>query len=312
MKNLIYTSIFLLTAIAAQAQEQAIYAHYQLFPILVNPGYTGFENKHQFVLNGRQNWAGFPGAPKTYTLVYNGPLSERLGIGAGIFSEKIGSISTTRMQLSYAFRFKVQRANLGIGLSTEFINRDVTGELLTNPLVENGDAVLEGATTGQKIFDASIGMYSEFDNKFYIGLSLPNSIRARLDEAPIDQQTTNGSLFDFYIFQLGYKFDMKEQNIKLVPSLAFRKVRNVPFQVDLSLTGRFLDEKLIAGLTFRPSSGGSASFLIGTKLKTVEIIYSYDVGFTPFAAHSSGSHEFTVGFSFDKKMAKFDPSAPKL
>lgn len=308
MKNFLISMVFLLAAIASNAQEQAIYSQYHLFPILVNPGYTGFTNQHEFVLNARRNWTGFPGTPTTYTMMYHGPISDRLGLGGGILSEKVGSINTMRLSLNYSFRFRVQLAQIGLGLSTEFLNRSITSSLLSHPLVDTNDKALEDATDGQKLFDASVGVHMLYDNRFFLGLSMPNTIRARLDEAPaLEESSDQGNLFEFYIFQMGYIFDLKSQNFKVVPSLALRKVRNVPYQVDFNIRAHFLDEKLIGGLTFRPSAGGAASFLIGTKYKSIQFIYSYDVGFTQFQQYNGGSHELSLAFSFDRKMAKVAP-----
>ncbi len=309
MKNFIFTIFLAITFCStANAQEQAIYSQYHLFPILVNPGYTGFNNQHEFLFNARRNWTGFPGTPLTYTLMYHGPLSDKLSLGGGIFSEKIGSMSTQRFQLNYAFRFQVQAMKIGLGLSTEFLNRSIDNNLLSHPLIDLNDQVLEDAAEGQKIFDASVGIHGLYDERFFIGLSMPNTIRARLDVAPTAVAEEPGSLFQYYIFQMGYVFQVPNQNIKVIPSMALRKVRNVPYQVDFNVQARLLDEKLIAGLTFRPSAGGAASFLIGTKFKTVQLCYSYDVGFTQFQQYNGGSHEISAGFSFERKQKKIDES----
>jgi type IX secretion system PorP/SprF family membrane protein len=307
MKKIIFTLLMGFAYLFADAQEQAIYSQYQLFPVLVNPGATGFENKHQFLLNTRKAWTGFPGAPSTYTLMYNGPVGEKLALGAGIFSDKIGAMNTMRLQLNYAFRFKIQAMQIGLGLSTEFINTSLSNSLLDNPIIDTNDKMLEDAADGKKIFDASVGIHGLYDKRFFIGLSLPNAIRARLDVAPTVEEE-GGSLFQFYIYQMGYILDLKEHNLKLIPSLSLRKVRDVPYQIDFNVQGRFLEEKLIAGLTFRPSAGGAASFLIGTKYKQLQMCYSYDVGFTKFQSYSAGSHELSFSFAFDPKIKKIDQS----
>jgi type IX secretion system PorP/SprF family membrane protein len=260
MKKIIFTLIMGCAYLFANAQEQAIYSQYNLYPILVNPGATGFENKHQFLLNTRKAWSGFTGAPSTYTLVYNGPVGEKLALGAGIFSDKIGAMNTMRLQFNYAFRFKIQAMQIGLGLSTEFINTSISNSLLDNRIVDTNDKMLEDAAQGKKVFDASVGIHGVYDKRFFVGLSLPNAIRARIDEAPTVDDDKGGSLFQFYMYQMGYIMDIKEHNIKLIPSLSLRKVRDVPYQIDFNIQGRFLEDKLIGGLTFRPSAGGAASF----------------------------------------------------
>lgn len=291
----------------AQAQEQSIYAHYVQYPVLVNSATTGFEDNHQVLLNMRNNWNGFPGAPTTYTMMYNGALTNKLGLGAGLFSEKIGSQNVTRFNINYAFRFQIASAKIGLGLSTEFMNRSVTSSVYDNPLVEAGDDVLDDAINGQRIFSASPGIYLENEGKLFAGLSFPSAIRARLDQAPTAEDEETSSLLQYYIFNAGYKFAVPGQNFSIVPSFALRKLRNAPYQIDFNLKGLFLEEKLIAGVILRPSTGGSSALLIGTKWKnSLQLMYSYDLSFQRFQQYNAGSHEFSVAFQFDRKQRNGD------
>jgi type IX secretion system PorP/SprF family membrane protein len=304
MKKIIFTLVFGLSALAAFAQEQAIYSQYHAFPVLINPGYTGFEDQHQFIANYRSTWTSFPERPSTYTLMYNGPVGDKLALGGALFSDKAGKVSTTKVQINYAFRFQVKKVRIGLGLSTEFLNRRADAALLNDPLVERNDEVLEGLVDGQQIFDASIGGYAIHDDKLFFGLSLPNTVRTRLDDVPVDggaTENTGGRLFEHYIFQMGYKINNEEQNFKLIPSITMRKVRDTPYQIDLNVQGRFLDEKLIAGLTYRPGSSGAAVCMLGTKISQLQFYYSYDLSLSNFQRYTGGSHELSVAFSFDRK-----------
>jgi type IX secretion system PorP/SprF family membrane protein len=312
MKKTLFSIIFSALALAAFSQEQAIYSQYQVFPVLVNPGFTGFNDQHEFIGNARSAWTGFPGKPTNFTLMYNGPVGDKLALGGGIFSENIGDINTLKLQLNYAFRFRIQKARIGLGLSTEFLNRRVDPALLDNNLVDVNDDVLEGLTDGQQIFDASVGAHVLYDERLFVSVSLPNTVRARLDEVPIDGQTNQGSIFEHYIFQIGYIANIKKQNFKLIPSLAFRQIRDTPFQVDVNLQGRFLDDKLIAGLTFRPSTNGSAVFMIGTKYNKLQLYYSYDLSFSKFQSYNGGAHEFSVAISLPRKSEKPAPDQSDL
>ncbi|MBK7937139.1 MAG: PorP/SprF family type IX secretion system membrane protein [Lewinellaceae bacterium] len=305
MKKAFFTLIFGVITLAAFAQEQAIYSQYQVFPILVNPGYTGFQDQHEFIGNARSTWTGFPGKPTDFTVMYSGPLGDKLALGGGLFSEKVGDVTTLKFQLNYAFRFRIQKARIGLGLSTEFLNRRADAALLTNSLVDKNDDVLEGLTEGQKIFDASIGGYMLYDDRLFISASLPNTIRTRLDDVPVATNTNpNGSIFQHYIFQLGYIANIPSQNFQLIPSLTIRQIRDTPFQIDVNLQGRFMEDKLIAGLTYRPSSKGSAVFMIGTKLSKLQLFYSYDVSFSNFQQYNAGSHEISVAYTLPRKALK--------
>ncbi len=313
MKKILFTLLFGFSALAAFAQEQAIYSQYHAFPVLVNPGYTGFENQHQFIANYRSTWTTFPEKPSTYTLMYNGPVGDKLALGGALFSDNAGKVSTTKLQINYAFRFQIKKVRIGLGLSTEFLNRKADAALLNDPLVERNDDVLESLVDGQQIFDASLGAYAIHDNKLFIGLSLPNTIRTRLDEAPVagEEENSGKNLFEHYIFQMGYKFDNVDQNFKIIPSITMRKIRDTPYQIDLNIQGRFLDEKLIAGLTFRPGNSGAAVCMLGTKVSQFQFFYSYDLSLSNFQRYTGGSHELSMAYTFNRKakVVSVTPSA---
>lgn len=310
MKKILLLFVFGAFLSNLKAQEQAIYSQYVFYPVLINPGATGFDGENQFIFNLRNNWSGFPGAPKTYNIMYNGSLNDKLGIGGGILSEKIGSQNYMRASLNYSFQFKVNAMKMGLGMSAEFSNRTIDAAILDHPAVQTGDDALEDLVNGRKVFGASVGAYTTYDDRFFVALSLPGAIRARLDEAPIEDNADQSSLLNYYFFQIGYIFQVPDQDIKLVPSMALRKIRNVPYQVDFNLKGMFLDEKLIAGLTFRPSAGGATAFHLGTKFNQAELYYTYDLSFQRFQQYNAGAHEIGVAFNFAKKQAKRNTSLP--
>jgi type IX secretion system PorP/SprF family membrane protein len=235
--------------------------------------------------------------------MYNGPVGDKLALGGGLFSEKAGDMSTTKLMFNYAFRFKIQKAAIGLGLSTEFLNRKADAGLLAddNRLVDRNDATLESLVDGQQIFDASVGAHLLYDERFFLSLALPNTVRTRLDEVVVDENS-NEKGGNHYIFQVGYILNVPNQNFKIIPSLTARKLRNAPSQIDINVQGRFLEDKLIAGLTFRPSTDGSAVCLLGTKVNQFALFYSYDLSFSNFQRYNGGSHELTVAYNIAKKV----------
>ena len=308
MKKVIFTLVLAVMALRAISQEQATYTHYPIFPILINPGYTGFENQHQFLGNYRSNWSGFPGAPKSYTVMYHGPVGDRLGLGGGIFSEKAGDLNLFRIQGNYAFRFQAGKTKIGLGLTTEFLSKQLDNALLSNPLVDPNDSDVENMTDGESYFDASMGAHILYDEKLFFDITLPNAVRARLDEVPVADEPESNGLLAFYMIQMGYIFNMKDQGFKVIPSITLRDIRDVPFQVDINLQGRFLNEALITGLTYRPSAGGSLAFMLGTKVSKVQALYSYDVSFNEFQPYSGGGHELTLSLNLNSKKANQNPA----
>jgi type IX secretion system PorP/SprF family membrane protein len=305
MRKTFFTILFCAISLAAFAQEQGISSQYQMFPVLLNPGLTGIDNKHEIIANARSSWTGFTGAPSTFNLMYHGPLGDKLALGGGIFADNQGDLNTLRLQGNYAFRFKLQKALIGIGLTTEYLRTQARIGLLSNPLVDGNDDVLENATNGQQIFDATLGIHALYDNRFFVSLAAPNSVRARLDASATSVPEERGRLLQHYVFQLGFILNTPDQSVKIIPSLALRNIRDLPYQLDINVQARFLEEKFIAGLTFRPGSQGMMAFQIGTRLKQqLMLMYSLDVSFGPFQQYNAGSHELTVGYQLPSRKAK--------
>ncbi len=299
MKNLILLFVCFLTLQGLRAQDSAIFNHYTVAPILINPGATGFSEKNNLMLNLRNQWTGFPGAPKTYALNYNGPLGRTMGIGAALLSENIGSIQRTQFQLNYAFRYQFNEdVKVGMGFSTEFQTMRLANSVGDNPLVEQEDGIVGEYMDGVKIFDATLGFYGTIRERTHIGLSFPNLIVARLGE--IAGSEPEGNFFKYFIFDLGHKMDLQGSGITLEPSLMVRSTLNAPFRLDFNAVAGFLSDQLYAGLSYRSGTGGALGILLGGRVSNIKVFYSFDLSFAKFQEYNNGSHEVTAAFEFSK------------
>jgi len=290
------------------AQDAAIFTHYHINPILINPGYAGFSGVHHLQMNLRNQWTMFPGQPATYSVNYNGPFGKNIGLGVNVLSEDIAQISRFKAGLNYAFRVKLKDLQISAGLSADFQSINLANSIFDqpNPLYEPGDFIVEDAINGIRYFDAALGFFGEYQESTYFGLSFPNMVRARLD-GPIDPdgQSAGGSgLSDYYIFHFGHKLKFEEHGITINPSMMLRKIKDVPFQVDFNLLTGFVDDKLQAGVSYRSGVGGAVGLLLGTKIPPFAAYYSYDVSFQRFQRYNGGAHEVTVAFDFKNIIGK--------
>lgn len=305
MKKILFIiSIFFLGwNTTTQAQEEAVFMHYMINPLLINPAAAGFDQtQHNVFMNVRSAWANFPETPNTYSLNYNGPIGRRLGIGAMIYSENIASLSRFRGQLSYAVRFDIEDLKMSAGLSTEYHVMRLDNNALNNELIEQGDASIEEAMDGLREFDASIGVYGKYTENFYFGVALPNLIRSRLDRINEVESSFN------YLVNIGGAFELPDSKIKLQPSILAKKVRNVDFQVDLNMLASFLNEQLITGLSYRGGTGSSLGIILGTKYNALRFIYSYDVYLDQFQQYNGGTHEVSINLQFKSGKGNYDRS----
>ncbi len=288
------------------AQEEAVFMHYTFNPVLINPAATGFDADHHNVfINIRSSWTNFPETPKTYAISYNGPVGNRLGIGAMLYTENVAAMTRYRGQLSYAFNYQVKDVAMAFGLSTEWHRTAVNQDFANSPLYEAGDTRIEEAMDGDNSFDATLGINGAYKDQVFFGVSAPGLIRGKLDDIA---GTGDGGPFQFITANLGGKFPLNDSKVHLMPSVLVKKVRNVDFQADFNLLASFLSEQLITGLTYRAGTGGNLGIILGTKYSALRFVYTYDVYMGDFQQYNGGSHEITVNFEFDRGEGTYDRS----
>lgn len=295
-----YTFLFILfSAVVMSAQESAAFSHYYVYPILANPGYTGLGD-HELLLNFRNNWTGFPGAPKDYAVSYNGALNDRSGVGVQLFSEQVASMRINRFQLNYAYHFKVNTFKIGAGLSGEFESEKVVG-VNDDPLTTLNDEVLGDALDGLKVFDVSFGVFAQSSDGVFLGVTLPNMIRARLDQGVIAGKTDTES-FQNYTLNLGFKHKMPDYGIILEPSVMIRSYKDAPFQLEGNFLASILEEKLFGGVSYRAGQSGRGGLLAGMRYGFGTLMYSYNYSFQKLQDYAGGGHEISLKFNLNNAL----------
>jgi type IX secretion system PorP/SprF family membrane protein len=299
MKGILILVIAVFGTFFAKAQDEMIFSHYLLNPVLINPAASGFNDQHNFYLHYKNQWSGFTGAPRTVAVSYNGTLGEKLGIGGFVSNENASYLNRFRGLLSYAFRFKINDFKGGLGLSTEFKRMSLGNDLLTSSLYKQGDNVAEQLLAGENFFDATAGIYGVYMNKFTFSAAMPNLIQARLSQKAGENSARGG--LRYFNVMMGYKETLNE--ITIEPSILVQKMIDAPLRVDINMKGSFLQDKVIGALSYHAGTGGGLGVMIGSKFNGLTFAYSYDYGLQRFQQYSTGAHEISVGFSIGRKRA---------
>lgn len=304
MKKMLPFLVFLLVALSASlaAQDEAVFNHYVQNPILINPAAAGFADEYTIQLNARAAWSGFQDSPKTVSARINGPVGQAFGIGAAIFSETAAQQRRFKGQLDVAFRFGLGREIKGeqafqaaFGFFTQFQRLSLDPGVVANPHFQPGDENIMAWLDGENRFDAGIGIYGSYNNQVFGGFTINNLVANRLD---VISGTTTEDDFNF-TFLIGQRFHIEDLNVNLTPSIMMRNIQDAPFMMDFNLQAGFLNDQFIAGLSYRYT--GAVGLLLGTKLNGLQLYYSYDLSFGGFQQYNNGSHEFTVGYSINRK-----------
>jgi type IX secretion system PorP/SprF family membrane protein len=294
-------SLCLFSFIRLQAQDEAIFNHYIFNPSIINPAFAGFEDKIQLFGHLRNQWAGFANAPTTYDVFLNAPITNKVGLGAMILTEKFGVMSRFRAQLAYAYRYVGNGYKWSAGFSTEFHNIKLDQSLLdgnTNQFLDRNDPLLTDRTQGTTYFDATFGVCAAVD-KWTFSLSIPNLIQARLGKLDGSPSTTGKNFGKEFLAYASYKFTT-DNTFTVEPSLLLRKVLTVPFEAEANVKLGFFDDKLVTGITIRPGSSGQIGLIVGTKQPNFQIYYSYASSLSNINSYTRAAHEITIALDFKK------------
>lgn len=296
IKCLSFSIVFLLLGYASNAQERYfderyIYTQHYIYPTLINPGATAINGFHQVFVNYRNNWASFPGSPKTFTMGFGGPVADRLGLGAQLMSDNYGALNTTKGQLAFSYTVPMETNSIGFGLTTEYIKHSLSGGEF-NDMVNLSDPIIIDRLDGAEFFDASFGIYGLYQSKISYGLVFPSLISSRISE---DLNTGTDREIG-YIFHLGYLYRANSGDITIEPSMFIKSLMNVPTHVDLNVKMTFLEERLTGGVSYTLGADKRFGFLVGTKVDALNLYYSYNISSSEFQNYNNGSHEITVGY----------------
>ncbi|MFN7115184.1 MAG: PorP/SprF family type IX secretion system membrane protein [Saprospiraceae bacterium] len=296
MKKLLLLISFFAVWQVVRAQDEAIFTHYHITPILINPAAAGFNNTFQLQMNGRAQWTGFADAPQTVSAMLNSPVGKNFGIGVGVSAETAAQLTRLKGQLNWAFRFNLSeyvKMSAGFSAFYQQLRLDNNADF---GRVDEGDNVINDYMNGVNEFDASIGVFGSIRDNTRFGLSFANLIQSRLDDVV---ESTDESALQHYTLFLAHRFDIYDLNFSLEPSIMARRVKDAPAQVDINLKATFLEDQLITGVSYR--SLGALGILLGAKISNFNVLYSYDMSFQRFQKFNSGSHEISLLFNLVKK-----------
>ena len=303
MKKLIIFTISILAIIRLSAQDDAITSQYLINPYYVNPGAAGINDLVNFNAAYRSALNTLPGHPNTYYASFNGMVAKKVALGAMLLNDQIASLNKYRMQLSYAYSWMAnQDTRMGLGLSTEFHQINLDKSIANSPYEMPGDPNIQSAIDGAQYFDATVGLYGVYKGKLHFGVTLPNLVRARLNKGTDEELDAFQTAFKNYTVNLGYRFDVKDYDFAIEPSIMVRKGYTSPTITDIAIKTYFLQNKLIAGGLARIVDGETImGMLMGVKFGSLRLFYSYDVSFQNTQRYHDGTHEFSLNFELPSK-----------
>ncbi|WP_249558611.1 type IX secretion system membrane protein PorP/SprF [Cellulophaga sp. 20_2_10] len=299
---------FVATSMYAQKEPQ--YTQYMYNIGSFNPAYVGSVEDTEIMSLYRAQWLDVPGAPTTIRIGANIPFSnEKTGLGFNAYSDKLGPMSQTLINISYSYQVKLSdNANWSFGINAGGSSLDI--DFTKGDFEFENEPAIKGNqfNTFYPIIGAGTFVYAE---DWYFGLSVPNLLTSTLydDEvAVIEEDKTQVNFIG------GLVFDLSDE-LKFKPAFLVNYITDSPVNVNLS-TNFLINEKFTLGASYRfdNAMSGLAGFQVSNSMF---IGYSYDYSTNAFKNYNDGSHEVVLKFYLGRsggsssKNRKKDSKKPK-
>ena len=302
--RLLITLLMLLTCtVMVRAQYDAQFSNYFMAMGYYNPGYAGTtEDLNLFGIH-RQQWVGINGAPKSFFVMADMPLTlgkTKLGVGVVAFTESIGLFQNTHLAGQFAYKRSLFGGTLSLGLQIGIANQSFDGTKIYIPESSYHSPATEDEALPDKkvqamVLDMNAGVFYQHKN-FYAGLGVTHLSEPEM-QLEENAYTYIGRAFNF---TGGYNIQMNNPLYELQPSV-FMKTDMQSFQADI--TARLIYNKMFnGGLSWRVNE--SIVVLLGVTFGRFQAGYAYDFPTSPILKGSSGSHEFMIRYRLKLKKTK--------
>jgi len=300
---LLFLSTGLLAGIDCNAQNNIIYRHHFLNHIFVNPAMSGSEFFPVINLSYNKQWLGINQSPQTMIAstslrlgnfdFYNPKkfinktglkTGERIGMGAGIYFDHNGPLSTSGINLAYSYHVPFEHSRLSFGLSVNG-EQSLLDETNWKP-VDPNDPIIGNVKERLYSFNANFGSYF-YTESYFAGLAVNHLI-------PLKDKTNPGEIVkqDFMV-NAGYLF-LKNENIKIEPSIYIRWLDYSDLELDIQ--GKiYLNHVNWISVIYR--SYKALAVMAGFKINQFYLAYSFETNLSPVIKYNAGTHGLNLGMN---------------
>jgi type IX secretion system PorP/SprF family membrane protein len=304
----------MLACLSAYSQQDVQFSQYMFNGLYINPAYAGYREQWNVNVFYRTQWAGFPGAPKTFSAAADGTVNDgRVGLGLQVINDKLGAQNTTALYGSYAYRIPMDESGertLAFGIGAGFMQQRLDMSAL-DPATQN-DAFLMNAKKTAFMPDARVGIFYNSE-RIYAGVSADNLITNTFQKS--DGLKTYLPLKPHLYFTVGGLMPLSEE-VLLKPTLLVKEDFAGPTSLDLGAFFLF-SEKIWLGGSYRTAilnknnidnsvkkAGaivGMMEVFVNSKLR---IGYAYDQTVNGTGATSYTTHEASLSYFFNSRKAR--------
>lgn len=209
------------------AQQDPLYSQYMQSPLIINPSYTGLNNKLNVMVGYRTQWTGLEGQPQSMNAsVYTSLVNNKIGAGILFLNDRVGTISNTETNISIAYKLELRQHIFSFGMlaGMQSYRTDYPGLKILDP---DDNAFTSGERTSRLNIGAGAAFKSE---RFFIGLSVP-----RLLPSFFKNGGQEFELYNQHYYLMGTYVHYVSELIRLKPSVLLRAIEGAPVSADVAI-----------------------------------------------------------------------------
>ena len=293
----------MVSGVLAQFDPQM--GHYIYMPTAYNPAAAGEGDLMKVAGVHRMQYVDISNAPMSTWFSFASPFvigKTHHGAGVRFLNDRYGLFTTQSFYAQYAYRQKLGKGYLSVGLDLGFVNVGFKGDSvnlgrMNDDYHETGDeAVPTGSKSGMK-FDMGVGLYYSAPT-WWVGASYSHLTRPKIEwsdgtTGAGQEVTLTGTMY----VTGGYHFRLKNYKEWMLTPSAMVMSDFVSWDVNLTLMCDYKD-RYRWGLGYRIA--GSVNILLGMDIISgLQIGYSCELPTNKLLLESYGSHEIYLAYGFD-------------
>ncbi|HTH56906.1 MAG TPA: PorP/SprF family type IX secretion system membrane protein [Cyclobacteriaceae bacterium] len=285
MKLFVTQLLLTVLCMPALAQQDPVYAQYPNNPFVLNPAYTGLNNRFNANLQYRSQWSAVEGHPETFNFnTHMSILDNKAGVGLIVVQDKIGENTTTEVSATGSYKIKLQGDRIfSFGMQMgmmRFTNSNADLNL------QQGDPYF--TTYNISRFNTGAGAMLKSD-RYMVGFSVPRLLPVTVDQGGGQRILVYDRTY--YLFG-SYQVFLNER-VRLRPAMLLHTSDKFKGSVDLNMNLQ-IEDFYSAGVFTR--SFNTYGLLLQMIVKHYRFGYAIEVPGAKTAIPFT-THEFMLGIS---------------
>ncbi|MCK5839007.1 MAG: type IX secretion system membrane protein PorP/SprF [Bacteroidales bacterium] len=299
MKKFIFLTLLLVMGNSVFCQRDALYYQYLFNYHILNPAFTGTQEKMVFNLIDRHQWVGLNGAPNTITFGMHTVLkNEKIGLGGYVYTDRLGPVTDFGFILTYAYILEFKEGKLSLGLQFGFKTGYIDWDKVIMEYMD--DKYLIERPLPMTIPDANFGFYY-YNDIWFAGLSTKHLFERYFVAKDWSSSNFSPLSRNVYLYA-GVLFKLKRRRV-YKPSMLLKYTDNGTWSFDIN-SSLMINRLFWLGISYR-SNHNSFVFLFDININSkLNLGYSYDTYLGDIKKYNIGTHEIKIGYEVKLKNRK--------